>query len=84
MTLALCTEKHNTSVGKQKENIDIIGLNVCALKEGQKIKVGEVEMLATAALKCKGEDPNLTGERGTFFTPLNEGKIKLGDSVKLI
>ena len=76
--------KHQIEEGKQKENIIVENFNVCQLEKGTRIMIGEIEFEAGNLLCCEGEKVEQKGERGIFLTPLTEGKLSVGDKIKLI
>lgn len=77
--------------GMVRENITTEGLNVNALKLGQKLRVGEVEL--EVSLVCEpceeleklraGLKAEMAGRRGMLCRVLRGGLVKPGDSISL-
>ncbi len=74
-----------------RENITTEGLDVNALKLGQKLRAGEVELQVSAVCEpCElmeeiraGLMAELQGRRGMLCRVLRGGQVKTGDSIEL-
>ena len=74
-----------------RENITTEGLDVSALKIGQKLRAGEVELQVSAVCEpCElmeeiraGLMAELQGRRGMLCRVLRGGEVKRGDSIEL-
>jgi len=77
--------------GVIRENITTEGLDVSALKIGQKLRAGEVELQVSAVCEpCElmeeiraGLMAELQGRRGMLCRVLRGGEVKRGDSIEL-
>ena len=77
--------------GMVRENITTEGLDVNALKVGQKLRVGEVEL--EVSLVCEpceeieklraGLQQEMVGRRGMLCRVLRSGTVKPGDAIEL-
>lgn len=79
------------AAGIIRENVTTEGLNVNALKLGQKLRAGEVELQVSAVCEpCElmeeiraGLMAELQGRRGMLCRVLRGGQVKPGDSIEL-
>lgn len=75
-----------------RENITTEGLDVNALAVGQKVQVGEVELVVSLACEpCEqiealraGLQEAMVGQRGMLCKVLRGGTVKLGDEIQLL
>ncbi len=76
--------------GSIRENITTEGFDVNALKVGEKVLVGEVELLVSAVCEpCEqieklrpGLQEALTGQRGMLCKVISGGSLRPGDEIR--
>lgn len=85
-------EEMSIAPGAAKENITTRGLNVRALKPGERLRIGEA--LLEVTMRCDpcnrmeeiraGLKQELRGKRGMLFRVVEGGKIRVGDAVQQV